>query len=282
MKVPRVPRRRPRLGRPAARPALLAAVLLAAIPLAASPAASPAAPPAAPAPQTGQPPELAEALEPDVAPESYELVDRVLAIVEEEAILLSDVEQVIGLGLVARQPAESEEELIGRVLTGLVDQRLRFQEVERFGFERVSVDLVEAQVQQIAAQFESGDAFLRRLAELELTRDELTQLIARQLRVVNYVDERLGARVFVSLEDIRAYYDRELVPTLLAAGDEPPPLEEVREDIRGLLKEQRLNDEIERWTRELRREADVRLFLDPPPPPLPPVVERYGAEPGAP
>ncbi|HEX2253407.1 MAG TPA: hypothetical protein VHQ65_09085, partial [Thermoanaerobaculia bacterium] len=110
----------------------------------------------------------------------------------------------------------------------------------------------------------------------------LSQLVARQLRVVNYVDERLGARVFVSLQDIRTYYDEELVPALAAAGDDPPPLEEVREDIRGLLKERRLNDEIERWTRELRREADVRLFLDPPSPPLPPVVERYGAEAGVP
>ena len=219
---------------------------------------------------------------PAAVPDGLTLADRILAIVDEEAILLSDVQQVIGLGLVERQPGEREEALVGRVLTGLVDQRLRFQEVERFGFERVSVDLVEAQVRQIAAQFEDEAAFERRLAELEIGRDELAQLVARQLRVVNDVDERLGARVFVSLEDIRAYYDEELVPALATAGDQAPPLEEVREDIRGLLKERRLNDEIERWTRELRREADVRLFLEPPPPPLPPVAERYGAEPGAP
>ncbi|HEX2254129.1 MAG TPA: hypothetical protein VHQ65_12740, partial [Thermoanaerobaculia bacterium] len=145
-------------------PALLAALL----------AAAATAPPVA-AQATAAPP--AAGAEPEGDPGDLELEDRILALVDEEALLLSDVEQVIGLGLVERQPGETEEALIGRVLTGLVDQRLRFQEVERFGFERVSVDLVETQVRQIAAQFEDEAAFARRLAELEIRRDELSQLV---------------------------------------------------------------------------------------------------------
>jgi len=57
-----------------------------------------------------------------------------------------------------------------------------------------------------------------------------------------------------------------------------PPLAEVRERILGLLREQRLNEEIEKWSEELRQKADVASFFDtptgPPMPPLPPIVRR--------
>lgn len=236
-----------------------------------------ATPPPEPAPAPAGPaPTLAD----------HTLRDRVVAVVDEEAILLSDVEEVIGLGLVERRPGEGDAALRRRALDGLVEQRLRYQAAERFGFGRVSVEEIERQVASVAARFDDRRAFLRRLEALGLTEAELRQLLARQLMVLNYVDERLGARVFVSLDDIRAYYQDELVPRLREGGRQAPPLDEVREEIRGLLKERRLNDEVARWTEELRREADVQTFLDEPLEELPPLRDhmtgprRHQPEPG--
>lgn len=214
-------------------------------------------PAAAPTPDAPAPPLAA-----------HELRDRVVAVVDEEAVLLSEVETVVALGLAAEGASRSE------VLDGLIEQRLRFQAAERFGLVQVSVERVEEQVAEIRAGFESRQEFERRLAESGLTEGELRQLVARQLMVLNYVDEQLGARVFVSLADIRAYYEDELVPALERRGEAVPPLGEVREEIRGVLKEQRLNEEIDRWTEELRREADVQVFLDESLEELPPLVWR--------
>ncbi len=130
---------------------------------------------------------------------------------------------------------------------------------------------IEARVAEIAGDFPSPEAFQRRLDELGMTGEEVRQLAARQIAVLSYVEERLGARVFVGLDDIRAYYGETLVPQLEARGEPVPPLEEVREAIRAVLHEQRLAEEIERWTEELRREADVLVFPEPPET-LPPVV----------
>ena len=44
---------------------------------------------------------------------------------------------------------------------------------------------------------------------------------------------------------------------MVQRDDVMPPIESVRESIRALLKEQRLNEEISRWTEDLRRQADV-------------------------
>ena len=224
-------------------------------------------------------PPIAEASPP--AAEAHRVEDRVVAVLDEEAILLSDVDQVIGLGLVEERPGESLEELRARVLEGLIDQRLRFRQVDRFGLERVAVDVVETEVAKIAGQFGDRAAFLRRLAELDMTEEELDQLVARQLMVLSYVEERLGARIFVSLDDIRAYYENEMIPGLAASGDPVPPLEDVREAIRGLLRAELLNAEIAAWTARLRREADIQVFLfEALEGPLPPLLRRSEDAPG--
>lgn len=200
--------------------------------------------------------------------------DRILAAVDEDPILASDVERLIGLGLVEPEPGEGQERFRRRVLDLLIDQKLRFHEIDRFGFGQVAVGEVEDQYREIASRFPSEEALQARLGELGMDAEGLRQLVSRQLMVLTYVEERLGPRVFVSLDEIRDYYDRELVPALEARGEPVPPIERVREEIRVVLKEQRLNQEIARWTEELRREADVVDYLDSERAELPPVADR--------
>lgn len=216
------------------------------------------------APQAPAPPS------PAVAGASWKLIDRVVAVVDEDPILLSDVERAIGLGLVERHAGEGDEALRRRVLDQLIEQRLRVHEIGRFGFEEAPLAEVDRQVAALRARFPDAAAFAAELERLGLDESALRQLVARQLAVLAYVEERLGPRVFVGVEDIRHYYDEVLAPGLAARGEAAPPLETVREQIRGVLRERRLNDEIDRWTEELRRKADVVDLLDAPARPLPP------------
>ena len=78
----------------------------------------------------------------------------------------------------------------------------------------------------------------------------------------------------MTLDDIQAYHEKTLAPEAARHGQAPPPLDEVTEQIRELLRQQRLNEEIGNWTEELRREADVANLLDREDRPLPPVVHR--------
>ena len=189
-------------------------------------------------------------------------VDRVLAVVDDDPILASDVERVAGLAMDPRRPGEDDRAFRRRILDGLIEQRLRFHEVERFGFSEVPADAVDVQVASLRSQFPDAAAFERRLAALGMNVATLRQLLTRQILVLAYVDERVGPRVFVGLEDIRRYYEAELVPEARRANQEPPPLEDVRERIRGVLREQRLNEEIVRWTAELRERAIIENHFD--------------------
>ena len=207
------------------------------------------------------------------------LEDRIVAIVDEEPILVSEIDRAIALGLKQRQPGENETAFRRRVLNDLIEERLRFQEIDRFGFEQVPVDAINQQVQKIRAQFPDEAAFQKTLQQHGLSLKDLRQLVARQLMVLTYVDEQLGPRVFVSLDDITAYYRNVLTPEMLTQRQTVPPLDEVRDQIRTVLKEQRLNEAIENWTEDLRAEADIQVYFDQPTGPLPPVVKRIPSPP---
>ncbi len=204
------------------------------------------------------------------------LKDRIVAVVDEDPILSSDIDRDAGLALVARNAGESETAYRRRILALLIDQRLRFHEIDRFGFVQVPVDQVEKSLAEIRSRFPDPAAYQRRLKELGLSENGLKQLVTRQLMVLTYVDERLGPRVFVSLDDIRAYYRDVMTPALAKQHQPVPPLDDVRETIRQVLREQRLNEEIDRWTEELRNKANVANYFDLGGKPLPPVVKTIG------
>jgi hypothetical protein len=197
-----------------------------------------------------------------VAGGELHLRDRIVAVVDEDPILASDIDRAVTLGLVERSEDESEQAFRRRVVDALIDERVRFHAVSRFGIEQVPVSRIEEQVETIRSRFEGQAEFRRRLHEVGLDLDALRQLVARQLMVWTYFEEFLGPRIFVGLEDIREYYDRTLVPAMEGRGLTAPPIEEVREEIRRVLKERRLNAAIAERTEELRREADIVNYFD--------------------
>ena len=197
---------------------------------------------------------------PALAQDEATVIDRILAVVDEDPILLSEVEQAIALGLVERQAEETDEDYRRRVLARLIEQRLRFHEIDRFGFGELPIEEVERQVAGLVDGLGGGQRAADRLAELGLDENALKQIVARQIMVMTYVEERLGARVFVGIDDIAEYYDDVLAAEMKARGQPLPPIDDVREQIREVLKQQRLNRELDRWTEELRQKADVEDY----------------------
>ena len=130
----------------------------------------------------------------------------------------------------------------------------------------VSLEEVDRQVEALRERLRP-ETLESTLESMEMSMTGLRETFARQILLLQYVEERLGARVFVDLDDIRTYYDETLTPQLEARGEEIPALDVVREQIRSLIREQRLDAEIDAWTEELRRRADIVDTLDEEPEP---------------
>lgn len=201
-------------------------------------------------------------------------VDRIVAVVDQDPIFASDLERLVALGLVEAKDGESSEALRRRVLDSLIDQRLQLHVVERYAFGPIPSAELDRQVEILRGQEGGAEALQRRLDDLGMDEASLRLLLSRQLRVLVYVEERLGPKVFIEPDEVLSYYQTTLLPTLAQQGVDTVPFEDVADDIRSLLREEQLNNEIDRWTQELRLEAEVIDLFERLSRPLPPVVDR--------
>jgi peptidyl-prolyl cis-trans isomerase SurA len=188
------------------------------------------------------------------------IVDRVAAVVDRQVITVSEVNQMAELHFFPRNAGESEDDYRHRILEALIAQALRFRDVERFGAEDIPKDSIEARVTEIAKRFPTPADLDTALKRVELTPDELRALVKRQLQVEAYVQERFAPLVFVSNDEIDAYYRGTWSQQRRQRGLAIPPLAEVREEIRALLRASRLQEEIEKWTTQLRERANVDVY----------------------
>jgi len=187
-------------------------------------------------------------------------VDRVAAVVDRQVITVSEVNQMVELHFFPRNAGESEDDYRHRILEALIAQALRFRDVERFGAEDIPKDSIEARVTEIGKRFPTPADLDAALKRMELTPDELRALVKRQLQVEAYVQERFAPLVFVSNDEIETYYRGTWSQQRRQRGLAIPPLAEVREEIRALLRASRLQEEIEKWTTQLRERANVDIY----------------------
>jgi len=186
--------------------------------------------------------------------EGRQLVDEVVAVVDAHSVTLSELAAETRIRLVEQQGAQAassplDRPLLAASLRRLVEERVVLSEVERlklFDLDRAEIDAAVARLRSRFATPEEWDAFAR---ELELTDDEVGAILARELRVARYLDNRL--KLAAQLRD------SELEEAWKAQGS--------RGD-RELLKQRLAKEKYERLLTEvlgeLRRRAAVRI-LDP-------------------
>jgi hypothetical protein len=187
-------------------------------------------------------------------------IDRIAALVDRQVLTVSEISQMAEIRFFPRKVRQSEDDYRHDILDTLIAQALRFRDVERFGAEDIAKDSIEARLREIQQRFPSSAEFGAAVQRAELTLDEVRALIKRQLQVEAYIQERFAPMIFVSSEEIETYYRGTWSQQRRERGLDIPPLSQVQEEIRALLKSSRLQEEVERWTSQLRSRANVDIY----------------------
>jgi hypothetical protein len=166
----------------------------------------------------------------DVAPR-VELIERVVAVIDERPLLLSDVRSLARVRGLAPDAA----------LQAAIDERLMYAEAAHVAQAEVSP---AQEASALAALVEKTPALRTAVSEPDLRR-----LLRRQLAILQYVEFRFRPQVHVSDEEVRKAWELE------PAG---PALEDALDVIRARLEHRTLDERIEAWVKELRARADVR------------------------
>lgn len=186
-------------------------------------------------------------------------VDRIAAVVDRQVLTVSEVGQLVTIRFFPRT-GDNEDDHRRQVLDALIAQALRFRDVERFGAQDIPADTIEARLLEIQRRFANETEFLAALTVAELTLDEVRALVKRQLQVEAYIQERFAPLVFISNEDVADYYRTTWTAQRRERGLAVPSLESVREEVRTAVRSARLQEEIGKWTGQLRARANVDVY----------------------
>ena len=184
-----------------------------------------------------------------------QVVDRIVARVEDDIITLSEVRE---LGryqeLVQGNPASDDQ-----LLAQLIEQWIVDREATAARFPRPSEARVNRELERLEKQFASPEAYRDRLQQLGLSAAAARRLAERQLYLSRYLDYKFRPAVQVDSGAVEKYYREQLVPALVARGQVAPALETVGDQVRELLTQRGISERASRWLEETKSRLKIEL-----------------------
>jgi len=187
-------------------------------------------------------------------------VDQIVELVNGDIITRSDLLWSIALAPDAPSPEHQiSSDILKQKLDYMIDQRLIEQEAARMPAAEITQDEITRARNDLIASFGSAEAFRRRVEAVGLTQQRIDRLVRDMITITRYVDFRFRSFVFVTDQEVQQYYDSRVVPELRRKNAVPPPLTDpkVRDPIVAILKQQKVNDELDRFLKDLRARADL-------------------------
>lgn len=185
-----------------------------------------------------------------------QIIDRVLAVVVGEPITLSDVTAAIRFGLVPA-PAGGEDR-VQAALTALIERQLELIEVNRYVPPEPSAAQVEAALAQVRARFDSQAALETALRDTGVSEAQLRARLRDDVRLETYLRQRFGGSYQPGEEEVARFY-RSHESDFIRNGV-LRPYEDVREDARQRLIDERAATLVREWIAGLRRRTDVTIL----------------------
>jgi parvulin-like peptidyl-prolyl isomerase len=188
---------------------------------------------------------------------AQEIVDRIVARVEDDVILLSEVQELSRYQQLLDGKSESDAQILDR----LIDQWIARTEAETARFPRPADADVQRNVERLKKSFASPEEYEARKKESGLTDGEIRTMAFAQLYLSNYLDSRFRPSVQIDPKAVEDYYQKGVVARAKDRGQEPPTFEAARDDIQEFLVQEGINDEADRWLKESRSRLHVENLL---------------------
>ena len=199
-----------------------------------------------------------------VAPQlPSEIVDRVAAVVGNEAVTLSEIETQLRLEAMLNRV--EFQGLGGRArdaLRRLIDRRLVLQDLAQTPFLMARPDEVERQIGQLREEaFLDGRDYPSALLHYGLTEGDCRSFLEESIAFERYVTFRFKTGLEAEPAAIDAYYKDEYAPRQRERGEPVAPAEAVTGAIARLIVERRANDLLEERLMELRSLVRIETKL---------------------
>ncbi|HLJ24139.1 MAG TPA: hypothetical protein VKT71_08535 [Candidatus Acidoferrales bacterium] len=188
-------------------------------------------------------------------PQSTRVVDRIVARIEDDIILQSQVRELGALQQLIDGRAESDDKL----LQELMEQWMVETEATASHFPQPAQSEVDRELARLKESFATPDKYAARLNELGLSDAEVSRLLSRQIYVERYVDYKFRPSVQVEPSEVDAYYKNELLPQLAKNNQPAPNRSAVEEQIREVLTQRKISDLTSKWLDDTKSRLKIEI-----------------------
>lgn len=206
-------------------------------------------------------------------PQAYtaqpQVLDRVIAIINGDVLLESDVQEEMLLAAIQpisiqqgqNTPMRAAQRLINRTL--ILQQMKDQQSITQVTDQELQTNLDELKKQIPACvRFHCGTpqgwaAFLK---DKSLTQQQVEDRWRMRLQILHFIDVRFQAGIKISKTEIQNYYDKTLTEAFRKENVKPPPVDTVTQRIHEILMQQRVNILLQDWLKSLRDQGSIQVL----------------------
>jgi peptidyl-prolyl cis-trans isomerase SurA len=181
-----------------------------------------------------------------------ELIDRVVASVNNDVVTLSELRQAVAFNAALGGKGNGRQ-LERETREGLINGRLLLQEAYRLKFAEASEQDIAAEVDKLRQRLGSDEAYRAFLDRTGLTEERLGRMLGDRLLIERFVEKKIGLYARVSRDEAQSYFQ-----------DHPNEFKDqrfaqVQKSITAILSEQKVSQQLDQYIAELRDRAVIRL-----------------------
>ena len=222
-----------------------------------------AAIPAAKAPSAGNTPNAGSVTE-----HRGEALDRVVAVVNGELVLESDVDEE--RRLMTFQPFRDPSGAFSRdqAIERLIDRTLILEQAKLQAEAPITDAAVNAELETLRKDIpvckeykcETDAGWQGFLKDHGFTEEQLKTRWRERMEVLRYIEMRFRMGIRITPQEIRTYYEQTMLPEYAKQNVQPPKLEAVSDRIQEVLLQQQVSSLLADWLKSLRAQGSVLMM----------------------
>jgi hypothetical protein len=196
------------------------------------------------------------------------LVDQVIAVVNGDLILESDVDEERRFLIFQPLGDPGDKFTRSTAIDRLIDRQLILQQAKLQPDDKVTLDEAREQLKSLrkdipaCKQFHcETDAGWQKFVEAQgFTVPQLEERWRQRMEILKFIEIRFRAGIRIQPTAIQNYYNKTLLPEYAKQHATPPPLDTISDRIQEILLQQQVGNLLGDWLTSLKAQGNVRIM----------------------
>lgn len=182
------------------------------------------------------------------------MIDRIVAIVNDDVITQSELDSFRQLGLHVSGLSTDKE-----ILDQRIDHHLMLQQIAKQPPLSITEERFQEVVDSFIKKYGNMEEFLSYLNSIGMNYQDFEKELREQLRISAFIALRFRPFVNVSIEEAQTYYDEVYKRRFELAGMQAPSFALSFDQIQQEIVDSQVKDRTEKWLTELRQSSNITI-----------------------